>query len=35
MSLINAELLRNFTIGFGLGALAIVVNLASQMVHVL
>lgn len=34
MSLFSVELLRNFTIGFGLGALAIVVTVVSQLVHV-
>jgi len=33
MSLFNAGLLRNFAFGFGLGTLAIVVRVASQMGH--
>jgi len=33
MSLFSAELFRNFAFGFGLGALAIAVHVASQMGH--
>lgn len=33
MSLFSAELFRSFAVGFGLGALAIVVTVASQMGH--
>ena len=35
MDLFNSELLRNFAVGFGLGALAIVVSIASQTGHLL
>jgi hypothetical protein len=35
MSLFNAELLRNFAVGFGLGALAIGIGVASQLGHLL
>ena len=35
MSLFNAQLFRSFAVGFGLGALAIAVNVASQMGHLL
>jgi hypothetical protein len=31
MALFNAQLFRNFAFGFGLGALAILVSVASQM----
>lgn len=35
MSLFNAALFRNFAAGFGLGALAIAVSVASQIGHLL
>lgn len=35
MGLFNIELFRNFAVGFGLGALAIFVGVASQMGNVL